>query len=301
VADRDARDRRRRTATNRVSRHPGGAQELAGKVAVVTGGGSGLGAGMVEAFASMGMSTVVADIELRAAESVAARTAAMFGVETSATEVDVADAEAVEQLAAFAWDRHGSVHLVCNNAGVMPVGGLLEMSVAEWRWLYEVNVLGVVHGIAAFVPRLLAQAQPARVVNTASMAAFAPSDTVGAYASSKQAVLGITEALRMELADTHVRVSVVCPGAVASRITESERNRPERHGPASGRVIPESVDTEKAAAQRIDATEAGRRVLEAILADEFWIFTHPSWARRITSRFDEAAAAATRTIERTSR
>jgi NAD(P)-dependent dehydrogenase (short-subunit alcohol dehydrogenase family) len=272
--------------------------ELAGKVAVVTGGGSGLGAGMVEAFAGAGMATVVADIEVAAAESVARRVASTFGVEAAAVQVDVSDPDAVDRLADAAWDRFGSVHLVCNNAGVMPVGRLLETTVSEWRWLYDVNVLGVVHGIASFVPRLLAQGEPARVVNTASMAAFAPSDTVGAYASSKQAVLGITEALRMELADTPVRVSVVCPGAVESRITESERNRPSQYGSASGRVIPESVDTAKAAAQRIDASEAGRRVLAGVVADEFWIFTHPTWARRITTRFDEAAAAAARTIER---
>ena len=271
---------------------------LAGKVAVVTGGGSGIGAGMVEAFAGAGMAVVVADIELDAAESVATRVASTFGVDTAAVQVDVADADAVERLATTAWNGFGSVHLVCNNAGVMPVGKVLETSVAEWRWLYEVNVLGVVHGITSFVPRLLTQAQPARVVNTASMAAFAPSDTVGAYASSKQAVLGITEALRMELAGTPVRVSVVCPGAVASRITESERNRPSRHGSASGRVIPPSADTAKAATQVIDGSEAGRRVLAGILADEFWIFTHPTWARRITTRFDEAAEAAARTIER---
>jgi short-subunit dehydrogenase len=129
------------------------------------------------------------------------------------------------------------------------------------------------------------------------MAAFAPSEVLSAYAASKQAVLGLTESLRLELDGTTVAVSVLCPGAVDTEIAQSERNRQPRYGRASGRAISSTTELEKAAAQLIDPDEAGRRVLAGIENDEFWLFTHPSWARRITTRFDEAAAAADRTRE----
>jgi NAD(P)-dependent dehydrogenase (short-subunit alcohol dehydrogenase family) len=275
-------------------------RDLAGKVAVITGGGSGIGAGLAQAFAEAGMSVLIADIELEAATSVAADLESRFAVRAMAVALDVAQPDSVEALAAQIYEAFGAVHLLCNNAGVMPVGPLLDMTIAEWRWLYDVNVFGVVNGIHAFVPRMLRSGQPGHVVNTASMASFSPSTTVAAYASSKHAVLALTESLRAELAGTTVGVSALCPGAVDTRIADSERNRPADSGPPSGRVIPQSIDTEKAAAQSMQPIEVGRIVRDGISAGDFWIFTHPSWARQITTRFDEAATAARATLHRQS-
>lgn len=187
--------------------------------------------------------------------------------------------------------------MVFNNAGVMPMGPILHNSVDDWRWLFDVNVIGVVNVITAFVPRMLGRGLPARIVNTASMAVFAPSGAFPSYAASKQAVLGLTESLRDELDGTNVRVSVVCRGAVNTAIGQSERNRPARYGPPSGRPIPAGPEQEKAALQMIEPDEAGRRIVQGLI-DEFWIFTHPASARRIRSRFDDAYDAAQRTLSR---
>jgi NAD(P)-dependent dehydrogenase (short-subunit alcohol dehydrogenase family) len=246
--------------------------DLRGKVAVITGGGSGIGAGMARALAEAGMSVVVADIEQDAAHAVASHLETHYGVPAVPFAVDVSNSESVEDLAAHSYEVFGNVHVLCNNAGVMPVGPILGMTVGEWRWLYDVNVLGVVNGIYAFVPRMLEASEAGHVVNTASMASFSPSPTVPAYASSKQAVLGITESLRDELAATTVVVSVLCPGSVATRISDSERNRPIGSGPATGRGIPRSPDTDKASAQALQPIDVGRIVREGILSDQFWIF-----------------------------
>ncbi|HVV30831.1 MAG TPA: SDR family NAD(P)-dependent oxidoreductase [Mycobacteriales bacterium] len=272
--------------------------DLSGQTAVVTGAASGIGAGAAEAFAAAGMAVVIADIEFPAAEVVAKRLADRYGAATLAVGVDVADPSSVQALAERSWADFGDVHLLFNNAGVMPVGPLLQTSLDDWRWLVEVNLYGVLNGVSAFVPRMLERGIPARVVNTASMASFAPSSTVAAYAASKQAVLGVSESLRMELEGTPVRVSVVCPGAVDTEIAQSERNRHLRFGAPNGRVIPESPDTVKARAQLISPSQAGRVILDGIDRDEFWIFTHPTWARKIRTRFDEAANVADTTANR---
>jgi len=271
---------------------------LPGHVAVVTGGASGIGAGTVRALAARGMAVAVADIDIDGAQAVADAVANEHRSMTLAMEVDVVETDSVERLAESVADALGPVHLLFNNAGVMPVGPLLENTIDDWRWLFDVNVIGVVNGINAFVPRMLAHGQPSRVVNTASMAAFGPSEAFPSYAASKQAALGLTESLRLELEGTTVRVSVVCPGAVNTEIAQSERNRQARYGPPSGRTMPIGPEQEKAARQLIEPDEAGRRIVEGILADEFWIFTHPEWTRKIRSRFDEAVDAAQRAIRR---
>jgi len=239
---------------------------------------------------------VLADIDGDAARVAAASLAAEHGVEVEAREVDVTDPVAVDDLAASIDADVAPVHLLFNNAGVMPVGTLLEHSADDWRWVFDVNVLGVANGLRAFVPRMLAHGQPCRVVNTASMAAFGPSESLAAYVASKQAVLGLTESLALELQGTNVAVSVVCPGAVDTEIAQSERNRQARYGAASGRRMPIGPEQEKAALQLINPDEAGRRVVAGVDAGEFWIFTHPEWCRRLPTRFADAHAASLRTI-----
>jgi NAD(P)-dependent dehydrogenase (short-subunit alcohol dehydrogenase family) len=265
-------------------------------IAVVTGGAGGIGLGIARALAERGTHLVIADIDGAAAHEAAASLTSAHGVEAEAHEVDVSDPAAVEELAASIDRAVGPVQLLFNNAGVMPVGTLLEHSADDWRWVFDVNVLGVVNGLTAFVPRMLAHGEPCRVVNTASMAAFGPTESLSAYVASKQAVLGLTESLAIELEGTNVAVSVVCPGAVDTEIAQSERNRQQRYGAPSGRCMPIGPEQEKAALQLIHPDEAGRRIVAGVEAGEFWIFTHPEWCRRLPSRFADAHAASLRTI-----
>jgi len=275
-----------------------GDRRLAGQVGVVTGGASGIGAGTARALARLGMTVVIVDIDGEGAREVAGTISQETGVSATARAVDVVSTAAIEEMASEITSTLGPVRLVFNNAGVMPMGPILENSIDDWRWLFDVNVIGVVNVINSFVPRMLDHGLASRIANTASMAAFAPSDAFPSYAASKQAVLGLTEALRIELEGTNVAVSVVCPGAVNTGIGLSERNRPARYGPPSGRAIPVGPEQEKAALQLIEPDEAGRRVVDGLLSEEFWIFTHPEWTRKMRSRFDDAYEAGQRTLLR---
>jgi NAD(P)-dependent dehydrogenase (short-subunit alcohol dehydrogenase family) len=271
---------------------------LAGGLAVVTGGASGIGRGTALALAAQGMRVVLADIDGEAVTRAAQEIQHRFGVAAHGVVADVVNADAMRALAADVAAREGDVHLLFNNAGVMAIGPVLQHSSRDWQWQFDVNVIGVANGLNAFVPGMVAHGQPCRVLNTASMAAFAPSADFPAYAASKQAVLGLTEALRDELAGTNVSVSVVCPGAVNTQIGHSERHRQPAYGPATGREVPSGPEQVKASLQLIEPEEAGRRIIDGVLHGEFWIFTHPEWTRRIRSRFDDAYDAAQRTLAR---
>jgi len=184
-------------------------------VAVVTGAGGGIGAGMAEAFAAEGMHVVVADIEEASAQATAERVRAA-GVRSVAVHTDVADPASVAALADRAFAEFGEVHLLCNNAGVLLFRPLAEMSLQDWQWLLSVNLFGVIHGIHSFLPRMLAQGGDGHIVNTASIAGLAVGRVrnVGAYHASKYAVVGLSEALRTELEPVGIGVSMICPGGV---------------------------------------------------------------------------------------
>lgn len=207
--------------------------ELTRRVAVVTGAASGIGLGLAERFAAEGMSLVVADVEEQAIAEVASRIADSHRTDVLPVTTDVSDAAAVDALADAAHRRFGAVHVVCNNAGVLGRGASAwEASVAEWRWVLDVNLWGVIHGIRSFLPLLLRQDE-GHLVNTASAAAWLSAPGIAPYAASKHAVLAISEALRLELAgcQSRVGVSVLCPQFVQTAITESERNWPDHLGP----------------------------------------------------------------------
>ena len=192
-------------------------QELDGKVAVITGGGSGIGASLARACAAAGMRVVVVDVNEERAASVAAELSDGTAV---ARAVDVSDADAVQALADFAFDTFGAVHLLCNNAGVSPAGRIWDFTDDEWRWLLGVNVQGVANGIRSFVPRMIEQGE-GHIVNTGSGASFVSTPRLGPYCATKHAIVGLSEALRSELDGTGIGVSVLVPAGVNTNIGDS--------------------------------------------------------------------------------
>ena len=200
-----------------------------GSVAVVTGGASGIGAALGHAFAAAGCSVVLADVDSSALDAVAGTVEG----EVLTVVTDVSVATDVERLAEVAFDRFGAVHVVCNNAGVSTFNPVVAQTLDDWRWVLGVNLWGVVHGVQAFLPRLLSQGEPAYIVNTSSLAGLASGlPSLGPYNVSKVGVVALSETLRMELAmaGAPVGVSVLCPGSTPTAILESERNRPAALG-----------------------------------------------------------------------
>ena len=264
-------------------------RELDGRVALVTGGGSGIGRGIAIALAGAGMRVVVADIERAAAEAVAAE----LGGGASAERIDVTDPDAVEALAERCFTTHGGIDVLCNNAGVIGPTPLGPESLDNWRWIVDVNILGVAHVLNAFAPRLRARVGEtggeAHIVNTASMAGLRAGDgwAHSAYGASKFAVVSMSRNLRGELAGSGVGVSVLCPGGVATRIWEAGRNRPaERGGPETygrpDRLLPARV---------LDPLVVGRHVLRAIREDALYVITHTERREQIAEHAQDLLAA----------
>jgi NAD(P)-dependent dehydrogenase (short-subunit alcohol dehydrogenase family) len=267
-------------------------QQLRDRVAVVTGAASGIGLALCERFAAEGMRVVLADVEERALGA-AAEALAQTGAKTLAVRTDVTSAESVDALAARAFEAFGGVHVVCNNAGV---GGdavpCWEQTLANWKWVLDVNLWGVIHGIRSFVPRMLQQGDEGHVVNTASMAGHISVPMFSPYHASKFAVVTLSETLHFELALTgaRLRASVLCPGFVKTRIMESDRNRPSALQ-TPGRKISEGERNFLSAYQEfvgagIPPTEVAGRVVDAIRAERFWIFPHPDALDAARTRMD---------------
>jgi NAD(P)-dependent dehydrogenase (short-subunit alcohol dehydrogenase family) len=253
----------------------------AGQVAVVTGGASGIGFALCEALTSRGIAVVLADLSSDGTERVASRLR-LAGGDALGCATDVSDPSAVDALAAFVLERYGRVDLVCNNAGVVPgLRPLWEQDAATWRWLVDVALLGVAHGIRSFVPHLIAQGS-GHVLNTASMAGLVPVPMVGPYGAAKHAVVGLSETLAVELrmAGSAVGVSVLCPGRVESGIEQtSAANRPAD--------VPTTPTDQQAAGSGggvISAAECARIALAGIEEDRLHILTHPESAEPVRAR-----------------
>ena len=270
-------------------------RELAGKVAVVTGGGSGIGRGMALAFAAAGMHVAIGDIEADAGERVR-REVEEHGVTAIAETLDVVDRTAVDAFADRIYRELGAVHLLCNNAGVVTFDLMDQIRDEDWRWVCSVNLDGVVNGLQAFLPRMKAQPGEKHVVNTASIAGVAPHEGIAPYVASKYAVVGISETLYAERTYHGIGCSVLCPGNVNTRIVASGRNRQDAVGGPDHRVHP---DVQQQIAAGLDPLEVGRIVRQAVLDDDLYIFTHPDTRalaeerfRSILAAFDKCAARA---------
>ncbi len=260
-------------------------EDLSDRVAVITGGASGIGRGIARALAAEGASVVVADLEAEAAEAVAAELTAE-GQRAIARRVDVTDQSDLDALAAATIEAFGAVHVLANNAGVMTQGRLVDATDEDWSWIFDVNLHGLVRGVRAFLPHLREHA-PAHIVNTASMAGLAPrpAGAVGVYSASKAAAVIYSEMLRAELAADGIGVSALCPGPVQTRIWEAERNRPPRFGEPRPMTAPARVT------QGLDPDEVGRLVVDGIRRDSAHILTSPGSRERIEERMEGIRAA----------
>jgi NAD(P)-dependent dehydrogenase (short-subunit alcohol dehydrogenase family) len=243
--------------------------DLRGKTAVVTGGASGIGRALTLRFARDGANVVVADLDTTGMEAVAAE-ARGLGVKALTVRTDVSELAQVEALAARAFEAFGAVHVLCNNAGVAAWGGLESASHHDWQWVLGVNLWGVIHGVEAFVPRMIARGEPGHIVNTASMAGLVASKGLGVYNTSKYAVVGLSETLAKDLKPYRIGVSVLCPMGVHTRIRDSERNRPAalRNQRAGGGEPVEPIG------RYLAPDTVADMVLAAIRSNEMYVITH---------------------------
>lgn len=260
-------------------------QDFDSKVAVITGAASGIGAALAAGFSAEGAKVVAADIDLAGATA----TADAIGDNAMAVEVDVADRLSVEALADAAWDAFGQVDLLFNNAGVFQAGLMWERTQADWDWVFGVNVYGIVNGVSAFVPRMIAQDTEGHIVNTASVAAFVAGGFSSPYVVSKCAAFSLTECLALDLAavGSKVKASVLTPSAIDTAIAHTARVRSDRYGTddtEDNAFVVESLS--KMTASGISPTDVVGPVMAGIRAGDFLIPTKPSYTNQLQVRYD---------------
>jgi NAD(P)-dependent dehydrogenase (short-subunit alcohol dehydrogenase family) len=263
-------------------------RELTDRVAVITGAASGIGRALAERFASERMKVVLADVEeeplARAARAIEDRGASVLAVPT-----DVSSAQQVEALKEETLRTFGGVHIVCSNAGVGGGGGpVWERTLRDWQWTLGVNLWGVIHGIRTFVPTMLGQDTEGHVVNTASLAGLMSLPFGSVYHATKHAVVTISESLHyeLEMIGSKVKVSVLCPGFVATNIADSERNRPP-HLQDPERPVSEGERVRALIASGMPSEEVAERVLEAIRKERLYVFPDPEPLAAVRRRMEE--------------
>lgn len=268
-------------------------QDLNGRVAVITGAASGIGLATARLCAEEGMRVVLADIEQNALDQVVAEFEEN-GHDAIGIQVDVSNYAEVEQLAQKTQDVFGAAHFLFNNAGVGGGSSVAETTIEDWNWVMGVNVMGVIHGIKAFLPLMEAHGEPAHIVNTASIAGLIAGPSMGAYRVSKHAVVALSETLYLELeqAGSNVGASVLCPAWVKTRIFESDRNRPKNLQPIGTSADPLIAAQLQSAAhavqhESITPEEIAAYVLDAIRTNRFYILTHPRFTGAVAYRMKD--------------
>ena len=249
--------------------------------AVVTGGASGIGRAMALTLARDGARVVVADVDEGGMHEVVRQIVARGG-EAVALRTDVSDRAQVEALAARAFEVFGGVHVLCNNAGVVTHGGLQAATHRDWQWVLGVNLWGVIHGVEAFVPRMIAQKSGGHIVNTASMAGLIATRGLGVYNTSKYAVVGLSETLAKDLKPYRIGVSVLCPMGVETQIRAAARNRPESLRNAQ-EVAAEPVEL---IGRTLTPETVAEMVMAAIRDDRLYIITHDEGLPPLRRRFE---------------
>ncbi len=262
-----------------------------GKVAVVTGAASGIGYALSERFASAGVHVVLADVDEAALASAAARVGAR-GVDTLAVPTDVSDEASVAALASAAIERFGAVHVVCNNAGVMSSADAWFGPLSSWSWVFGVNLWGVIHGVRAFLPHLVAQGE-GHIVNTASIAGLMPGFGAS-YDATKHAVVAITEDLYLSMrqAGLPIGVSVLCPGWVRTNILDADRNWPQDLGAAPPAALGADVvmgHVRRVIDEGMPAAAVADLVADAIRSERFWVLPHPEFVDLAVKRWHDIA------------
>jgi NAD(P)-dependent dehydrogenase (short-subunit alcohol dehydrogenase family) len=277
-------------------------QGLVGKTAFVTGGASGIGFALSQAFVEEGMKVMLADIETDALAT-AVNSLRASGADVRGIACDVADPVSVEYAAEASYEAFGNIHVVCNNAGVAGGSGIDTISLDTWRWVVDVNLMGVVHGVRTFLPHIRAHGEGGHIVNTASWAGLNSGLGFSPYSATKFAVVNMSEGLAMQLKPLGIGVTVLCPAFVRTRISDSGRNRPKRYGPTqtpsrespAGRL---AVNLANRSQSGLDPADVAARVLDAIREDELYVFTHPEMRAEAEERFAAIVAALNRVATR---
>jgi len=252
---------------------------VAGKTAFITGGASGIGLGIAEVFGAAGARIVIADVEAAALQR-ARSSLAGCGVTAEVIQLDVTDRAAFAAARDSVVEQQGAVHLLFNNAGVNVPGPLHQVTYQDWDWVLGVNLGGVINGITTFLPELMRHGTESHVINTASVGGLVGMRNLGIYNASKFAVVGLSEALRADLQAHGVKVSVLCPGVVATALNDSARNRPAHLGGAAGG----SASADAAPPAGMTPVALARLVLEAVQADDFFISSHPEFRDLVGQR-----------------
>ena len=253
-------------------------RDFAGKTAFITGGAGGIGLAMARAFGRRGMKVSIADAE---AETCAKTVESLRreGITAIGSACDVSDRDSLAEAAAKTLAELGKVHVLCNNAGVSRAGPIETIAPSDWDWVIGVNLKGLVHGLQLFLPHMKAHGEEGHIVNTASVNGVAGAPLAGPYSATKFAVVGMSEVLAAELADTPIGVSVLCPSWVRTRMLDNGRNRPDRFGG------PIKLDADSANAERnarygraleggLDPADVAELVIGAIEARRLFVFTH---------------------------
>ncbi|MEM9620260.1 MAG: SDR family NAD(P)-dependent oxidoreductase [Pseudomonadota bacterium] len=264
-------------------------KDFAGKVAVVTGGASGIGLGMCRAFAQRGMHLVIADLD-QPALNAALEEFKAAGVQAIGQSCNVADAEAVQALADATMAEYGAVHVLCNNAGVGIPTSARKMKLADWKWIIDVDLWGPIYGVNVFLPLIEAQGE-GHINSTSSMAGLISSQMMGAYNVAKHGVVALMAATERELRakKSPITASVLCPGPINTNISRHSVEyrpggaKPKADGEQSGKM---ASNIQAVLEQGMAPDEVGELVADAIEQDKFWILTHPWWAKGLQKQLD---------------